>query len=182
MANKSFNAKKEFFKYTGSLFLYQAISSLMTLFMCLGVIAFFGAGWWQLILTSAVPSITIYSMAYLEAWKYGFRQKGATGDGKALINAGPVRLDCFIAALIFELPSVVLYLFFVLGNSWATLPFLFTRYNFYGIYYTFAETEGWRYIIPFLFLVSPILAILGHNFGSRDFSVIDFIKYGKNKK
>ncbi len=182
MENKRFTGKKELVKYTGGLFLYQAVSSLMTFFMCLGVIAFFGAGWWQLIITSVVPSITIYSMAYLEAWKYGFRQKGATGSGKGLINAGPVRLDCFVGAVIFELPSVILYLLFVVfEKSWATLPFLFLRYNFYGIYYTFGETDGWKYIIPFLFVISPIFAIVGQNFGSRDFSIIDFIKYGKNK-
>ena len=181
MQRKKIGGISSLCKYTGSLFLYQLVSSLITFFMCMGVIAFFGKGWWQLMLTSAVPSITIYSMAYLEAWKYGFNQKGATGSGRGLMNAGPVRLDCFVGALVFELPSVILYLLFVLGQSWATLPFLFLRYNFYGIYYTFEESGGWIYVIPFLFLLSPLLAIAGQNFGSRDFSIIDFIKYGKKK-
>ena len=173
---------KGIFSYMGKLFLYQAISSLMTLFMCLGVIAFFGKGWWQLLFVSGVPSIVIYSMAYLEAWKFGFKTLGATGSGNGKITLGKVRLDAVLGAVLFELPSIILYLLFTVFQQGAALMlFLISRYNFFGIYYVLEESAGWRYIIPFLFLLTPILALIGFNLGSRDISIVDRIKYKKEK-
>ena len=170
-------------RFTGKLFLYQFITSVMTFFTFMGVTPIFGLGdVWQPILISGVPSVVILSMSYLEAWKYGSRVKGARGDGRGLVNLGALRLDATVGALLFELPSIIFYILFALGEGWAIFGIWALRFNFDVFFRLFEKGGEWVYIIPFLFLITPLLATIGFNLGCRDISITERLKYGKKEK
>lgn len=173
---------KKILSFSGSMLVYHLLSSFMAFIMS-PVMEFkiLNSEAVSLMLMVLVPSIILYSMAYLEAWKFGFKTRGADVKGHALLGKGRVKFDGLLGVFIYSVPGIVLWILALLFRE--QLPdklFRLYFFNYFGLYGIMKES--YVYVVGVLMLVIMMISFIAFNFGFYDFSLKDKIVYQKEKK